>query len=79
MLLLVAQMGKNPPVNAGDAGFISKVRKILWRRAWLPTPVFLPEEFLGQKSLAGCSPCGCKESDMTKLLTPSLLIYIKFS
>ena len=26
------------------------VRKISWRRAWLPTPVFLPEESLGQRS-----------------------------
>ena len=30
------------------------------------TPVFLPGEFHGQKSLAGYSPWGCKESDMTK-------------
>jgi len=31
------------------------VRKIPWRREWLPTPVFLPGEFHGQKSLAGYS------------------------
>ena len=30
------------------------------------TPVFLPGEFHGQKSLAGYSPWGCKELDMTK-------------
>ena len=29
------------------------VRKITWRRKWLPTPVFLPGESLGQRSLAG--------------------------
>ena len=29
-----------------------------------PTPVFLPVEFHGQRSLAGSSPWGCKESDM---------------
>ena len=29
------------------------VRKIPWRRAWQPTPVFLPEESQGQISLAG--------------------------
>ena len=29
------------------------------------TPVFLPEEFHGQKSLVGYSPWGHKESDMT--------------
>ena len=27
-----------------------------WRREWLPTPVFLPGEFQGQRSLVGCSP-----------------------
>ena len=31
-----------------------------------PTPVFLPGEFHGQRSLAGYSPKGPKESDMTK-------------
>ena len=39
------------------------VRKIPWRRKWLPTPVFLPGEFHGQRSLMGYSPYGCKESD----------------
>ena len=34
-----------------------------WRRIWQPTPVFLPGEFHGQKSLAGYSPRGCKESN----------------
>ena len=40
--------------------------KIPWRRAWQPTPVFLPGESHGQRSLAGYSPWGCKESDMTE-------------
>ena len=35
------------------------------RRAWQPTPVFLPGESYGQRSLVGYSPWGCKESDMT--------------
>ena len=34
------------------------VRKIPWRRAWQPTPVFLPGNFHGQKSLAGYNPWG---------------------
>jgi len=42
------------------------VGKISWRREWLPTSVFLPGEFHGQRSLVGYSPCGCKESDMTQ-------------
>ena len=36
---------------------------IPWRRAWQPTLVFLPGEYHGQRSLAGYSPWGCKESD----------------
>ena len=40
-----------------------------WRRAWQPTPVFLPGEFHGQRSLVGYSLWGHKESDMTEPLT----------
>ena len=40
--------------------------KIPWRRKWQPTPVFMPGESHGQKSLAGYSPWGCKESDTTE-------------
>ena len=43
-----------------------------WRRAWLPTPVFLPGEFHGQRSLAGLQSLVVTESDMTKQLTLSL-------
>ena len=35
----------------------------------LPTPVFLPGKFHGQRSLAGYSPWGRKESDTTERLT----------
>ena len=38
------------------------VGKVLWSRKWQPTPVFLPENFHGQGSLASCSPCDHKES-----------------
>ena len=44
------------------------VRKIPWRRAWQPTPVFLPGESHGQRSLVGYSPWGCKELDTTEWL-----------
>ena len=40
--------------------------KISWRRAWQPTPVFLPGEF-HERSLAGYSPWGHKELDTTKV------------
>ena len=43
------------------------VRKIPWRGKWQPTPVFLPRKSHGQKRLAGYSPWGCKELDMTKM------------
>ena len=42
------------------------VGKIPWRRKWKPTPVFLSGESHGQRSLAGYSPWGHKESDTTK-------------
>ena len=42
------------------------VRKIPWRWKWLPTPVFLPGESHRQRSLAGYSPWGQKESDRTE-------------
>ena len=42
------------------------VGKIPWGRKWQPTPVFLPGESLTQRSLAGYSPQGCHELDMTE-------------
>ena len=54
-------------------GFNSWIGKIPWRRELQPTPVFLPGEFHGQRSLAVYSPQGCKESDITGRLTLSLL------
>ena len=47
-------------------GFDLHVWKILWSRAWQPTPVFLSGEFRGQRNLTGYSPQGHKEPDMTK-------------
>ena len=39
-----------------------------WRRQWCPTPVLLPGKSHGQRSLVGCSPWGCKESDTAERL-----------
>ena len=47
-------------------GSDSWVRKIPWRRAWQPTPVSLPGESHGQKSLEGYSPWVCTESGTTE-------------
>ena len=60
-------MVKNPLASTGDMShrFDPWVRKIHWRIAWKPTPVFLPGESHGQRSLAGYSPWGHKESDAT--------------
>ena len=66
--------GKESACSSGDPGSIpgSWVRKIPWRREWLPTPVFLPGEFRGQRSLEGYSPWRHKELDVTERLTLSL-------
>ena len=47
-------------------GFDSWIGKISWRKAWQPIPVFTPGESHGTRSLVGCGPEGCKESDATK-------------
>ena len=44
----------------------------MWRRAWQPTPIFLPGEAYGHRSLVDYSPWGHKESDMVEQLTLSL-------
>ena len=48
-------MVKNLPImqEVQETWFDPWVRKIPWRREWQPTPVFLPGEFNGQKSLVG--------------------------
>ena len=74
---------KNPPGNAGEERGLSspRVGKIPWRRAWQPTPVILLENSHGQRSLAGYSPWGHKESDTTKQLSiaqHSMYIYWGF-
>ena len=43
-------------------------RRTRWRRQWPPTPVLLPGESQGQRSLVGCSPWGREESDTTERL-----------
>ena len=51
----MAQKVKNPPAMR-ETWFDLWAGKIPWRRAWQPTPVFLPENPHGQRCLPGYSP-----------------------
>ena len=61
--------GKESKYNARDLGLIPGSGRFPWRRASQPTPVFLPGESHGWRSLAGYSPWGHKELDMTGPVT----------
>ena len=61
---------KESACNAGDASrqrSDPQVGKIPWRRAWQPTPVYVPGESHGQRSLVGYVPQGHKELDTTEV------------
>ena len=64
---LVAQLVKKLPAMLETLGWEDPLEK-----ARQPTPIFLPGEFHGQRSLVGYSPWGHKESDMTEQLTHTL-------
>ena len=69
---LVSQRVKSLPAMWDTCRFNPSVGKILWRRKWQPTAVFLPRESHGQRSLADYSLQGHKEFDMTELFHLSL-------
>ena len=58
--------GKESACSAGDLGLIPELGRLPWRKAWQPTPVFLPGESQGRGSLVGCRLWGCTESDTTE-------------
>ena len=64
--------GKESAPNAGDPGSIRG-----WGREWLPTPVFLLENFHGHRSLVGYSPWDHRQSDMTERLALTHVDYYK--
>ena len=71
MGFLSGSVVKNPPVmqeRCRRRGFDPWVRKTPWRRAWQPTPVFLPGKFHGQRSLVGYGPWSHKESDRAEAI-----------
>ena len=53
-------------VYAGELGLIPGPGRFPWKRKWQPIPVFLLRESHGQRTLAGYSPWGRKESDTTE-------------
>ena len=59
---------KEPSWQCRRLAFDPWVGNIPWRRKWQPTPVFLPGESHGRRSLVGYSSRGRKESDMTERL-----------
>ena len=58
--------GKESTCQSRRPGLDPWLGKIPWWRAWQTTPVSLPGESHGQRSLAGYSPRGRKELDMTE-------------
>ena len=61
-------MVKNPPADAGDVRDVGLIlgqeEEMTWRSTWQPTPVLLPGESHGQRSLSGLQSIGHKESDV---------------
>ena len=67
---LVAQLVKESACNAGDPGSVPGMESYPWRRAWQPTPVFLPGESPWAEEHGRLhSPWGRKGSDMTERLS----------
>ena len=61
--------GEESSCNEGDLGSIPGMGRSSGEGNGTTLPIFLPGEFHGQRSLAGYSPLGCKESDMTEQLS----------
>ena len=53
-------VGRESACSEGDPSSIPGWEKIPWRRKWQPSPIFLPGKSLGERSLVGYSPWGCK-------------------
>ena len=60
---------KESAFNTGDLGLMHGLGRSTGKGNGLPTPLFLPGEFHGQRSLLGNSPWGHKELDTTERLT----------
>ena len=54
-------------IAESDTTEVTQYACVHWRRKWQPTPVFLPGESQGQRSLVGCRLWGYTELDMTEV------------
>ena len=72
-MFYLAQYIQNIIISTYNHYKIADIDACLQRRKWQPTPVFLPGESHGQRSLVGCSPWGRKESDKTQCGSGCLL------
>ena len=70
MELVVKAVLVMPVLETQESVFDPWVGKLLCSREWQPTPVFLPQKFHGQRSLAGYSPRGRKQLDRTEHMHP---------
>ena len=67
--LLSCSVGKESSAcNAGVMGSISGLGRFPWRRAWQPSPLLLPGESYGHRSLVGYSQSSHKESERTEAI-----------
>ena len=71
--------GKESACQSRRLGFHSWVGKIPWRRKWQLTPVFLPQETHGQRTVVGYSPWSCKETQLKQLSTYMVYLVHSFS
>ena len=67
--------GKESACNVIDLGSVPGLGRFPWRKKWLPTLIFWPGEFHGQRSLASCSPRDDEESNRSDLLSDFYIMY----
>ena len=72
---LMAHFGKESASSLGDLGLVPGLGRSPGEGDWLPTPVFLPRESCGQKSLVGYSPWCHKALNTTEQLALSLFTF----
>ena len=72
--------GKESACQSRRQGFDPWVWKILWRRKWQPTPVFLLGKSHGQRTLVGCAPWIARsQTQLSYQMTTTNLLYCLFT